>query len=63
MKGPFIATVDIGAPFKVQSEPYTIAASIVKPDITPKRKIWLTVVVLAVVIALVIIQVFRTKRT
>jgi len=55
--------VDIGAPFKVQSEPYTIAASVIKPDITPKRNIWLMVVVLAVVVAIVIFQVFRTKRT
>jgi hypothetical protein len=51
--------VDIGAPFKVQSEPYTIAAS----AITPKRNIWLTIIALAVVVALVIVQVFRTKRT
>jgi hypothetical protein len=51
--------VDIGAPFKVQSEPYTTAAS----AITPKRNIWLMVVALAVVAALVIIQLLRTKRT
>jgi len=51
--------VDIGAPFKVQSEPYTIATS----AITPKRNIWLIVVVLAVVAALVIIQLLLTKRT
>jgi len=51
--------VDIGAPFKVQGESYTIAAS----DITPKRNIWLMVVVIAVVAALVIIQLLHTKRT
>jgi hypothetical protein len=58
-----MATVDVGGPFKIQSTPYTIAASAIEPEIVQKRIVWIAAVVLAIVIAYVIVRALRTKQT
>ena len=64
MKGPFLATVDIGSPFKMTSEPYTIAGpSAIEPEIIGKRNLWPTIIVLSFIAGLVIVLVFRRTHT
>ena len=58
MKGPFTATLDVGAPFRVESESYAIAAApataapgIVATESTGRQNIWPMVILLSVIAA------------
>ncbi|MCJ7675264.1 MAG: hypothetical protein MUO33_08945 [Sedimentisphaerales bacterium] len=65
MQGPFIATVDIGSPFKMTSEPYTIAGPpAIEPEIIGKRNLWpIAIAVLCVAIAYVIFVSVRKSKS
>jgi hypothetical protein len=62
VSGPFVATADIGAPFKIMSEPYTIEGPAVEPQIVHRRTVWVAVVVLAIVATFVIAFILRGKK-
>jgi len=65
VKGPFIATVDIGSPFKMTSEPYTMAGPpAIEPEIIGKRNLWpIAVSVLCIAIAYVVFVSVRKSKT
>ena len=65
MQGPFIATVDIGSPFQLQSEPYTITTSTIvhEPQLLSKRSIWPAIIVVCAIVAFVIILALRKRAT
>jgi hypothetical protein len=66
VKGPFVATVDIGSPFQLQSEPYTITTSTIvhEPQLRAKRNIWpIAIAVLCVAIAYVIFVSVRKSKS
>jgi hypothetical protein len=64
MKGPFIATVDIGSPFKMTSEPYTIAGPpAIEAEIPGKRNLWPTIIVACLIVAFVLILLLRKRPT
>ena len=62
MTGPFVATADIGAPFRIKSEPYSIEGPAVEPQIVHRRTVWVAVVVLAIVFTFGIAFVLRGKK-
>lgn len=62
MSGPFVATVEIGAPFKIKSEPYTIEGPAVEPQIAPKRNIWVGIIAVSVLIAGLIALMVRRSQ-
>lgn len=59
MSGPFVATIEIGAPFKIKSEPYTIEGPAVEPQTAPKRNIWMGIIAVSVLIAGLIVLIVR----
>jgi hypothetical protein len=65
VKGPFIATVDIGSPFKMTSEPYTIAGPpAIEPKIIGKRNLWpIAIAALCIAIAYVVFVSVRKSKT
>jgi hypothetical protein len=68
--GPFTATLDLGAPFKVQSEPFALAKAVVAkvtttsaPDDGGKSRTMRVLVLLVVVVAGVLGFTYRRRPT
>jgi hypothetical protein len=57
------ATVEIGGPFKVKTEPYTITITEAVASRAPAKKNWAAVLLVLVVVVVVILLGGRKKET
>jgi len=60
--GPLTATVEIGGPFKVKAEPYTITIKRAVAARAPAKKNWAAVLIVLVVVVVVILLAGRKKE-
>jgi hypothetical protein len=69
VKGPFVAVVEIGGPFKVETKPHTIAAKIIPPEEVPTaaaekmNRIKIAVGLAVVITVIVIAGLAKRKKT